>query len=175
MPFEIRTRSTIRNPDTSGFRIPTVRPLSRTQCEVAMRFATHQIVGDNRCWSSRAEGHFPIVSHPRRLLLDGLNDVKADLSLQVGQFGTTEQDAYHVLFQVRLLKKIWELSKGTFIDRVPYFSYLTRTPFSLCSGVTLPVTQFSPLWKITFSLTQPFIFLLQFLENIVLQIPRHLW
>ena len=172
-PLAIRTCS-IFKPLLYSFIIQ-IRPILRSQCEVAMRFPTHQIVGDNRCRSSGTERHFPIVSHSRRLLLDGLNDVQTDLTLKVGQFRTTEQDPYHVLFQVRLLKKIWELSKGTFIDRVPYFSYLTRTPFSLCSGVTLPVTQFSPLWNITFSLTQSFIFLLQFLENIVLQIPRHLW
>ena len=42
---------------------------------------------------------------PGRLLLDGLHDVEADLSLQVGQLGPAEQDADHVLLQVRLLKR----------------------------------------------------------------------
>ena len=63
-----------------------------------------QVIAGGRRWSPGAKRDLPVVPHPRGLLLDGLDDVEADLPLQVGQLRPAEQDPDHVLLQVRLLE-----------------------------------------------------------------------
>lgn len=47
-----------------------------------------------------AEESFPLLSKAQRFLFDGLDDVGADLFLEVGQGAATEEDPDHVLAEV---------------------------------------------------------------------------
>ena len=70
-----------------------------------------QVIAGRRRRCPGAKRDFPVVPHPRGLLLDGLDDVEADLPLQVGQLRAAEENSDHVLLQVRLLVASWRRKK----------------------------------------------------------------
>ena len=109
---KVNDEAELRREVGSAHRASTQGQDQREHLEAVGVRHREQVIAGRRRRSPGAKRDFPVVPHPRGLLLDGLDDVEADLPLQVGQLRAAEEDSDHVLLQVRLLVESWRRKKS---------------------------------------------------------------